>query len=383
MKIRFLIAGICTLWLSARAEAATCAAPPKAMVIEVPGRPFAAVATADNCWLFVSLVTERDQGAIAVLRNQDGAFGLDHTMSLQSSVFGAALTHDGKLLLAAAGDTSMALDVAALEQGDSGKALLGSFRNGVKSGAIYAAVSGDDKLLFVSDERAQRISVFDLAKARSDGFQSLAPVGRIPMGIAPVGLALSPDKQWLYATSQVAAAPANAPSSCKAEDGSGRMHPEGLLVRVDVAKAATDPAHAAVAALPAGCNPVRVVVSPSGKRIWVTARGDNALLSYAAGDWSAVSSHASYTSYPIGTSPVGVAVRPDEKQVWVALSNRFGKPDEGEVAGLAFGADASSTKRMSAQAGGFPRETAFLPDGRTLVVTLFDAKRVKLIPTPD
>jgi DNA-binding beta-propeller fold protein YncE len=163
------------------------------------------------------------------------------------------------------------------------------------------------------------------------------------------------------------------------------MHAPGLLLRIDVAKAMTDPAHAGVAALPAGCNPVRVAVSPSGKQIWVTARGDNALLRFQADDWVVGTTQASYTNFPIGSNPVGVVVRPDGKQVWAALSNRFGKDKDnaGRLAGLAIGASDSSMKLMSAPAAGFPREVTFLPDGRTLIATLFDAKQVEFIPTPD
>jgi DNA-binding beta-propeller fold protein YncE len=348
----------------------------------VPGHPFSAIATADNCWLFVSIDSDKDDGAIAVLRNKDGLFALDHTFALKSNVYGESLSHDGTLLLVAANDDTAVLDVARLEQAEA-HPLLGMLHNGAHAGAIYTAVSLDDKLLFVSNERAQSISVFDLAKARSNDSRDDALIGRIATAIAPVGLAFSPDGRWLYATSQSMPATAKTQATCKAEGQGGRVHPPGLLFRIDLAKAASDPAHAVAAALPAGCNPVRVAVSPSGKQLWVTARGDNSMLRFQADDWLGEARQARMDSFPIGTSPVGVAVRPDGKQVWVALSNRFGSDSAGQLAALVVGDDAAPMKRLSAPAPGFPREVGFLPDGRTLVATLFDAKQVQLILTPE
>ena len=382
MRFVFLVACVCAWFAAGRAEALDCPAPATQADVAVSGHPFSALPSADNCWLFVSLGKEPDQGAVAVLRNKGGVFRVEREIPLHRAGFGAALTHDGKLLLVSGDDRTAALDVAALESGE-GQPLLGEFHDGEHAGAVYVATSLDDRLLFVSDERARGISVFDLARARGDGFHSLEPIGRIPTGMAPVGLAPAPDGRWLYATSQVAPAGPDVPSICPAEDGSERKHPQGWLLRVDIAKAAVDPAHAVAAALPAGCNPVRVAVSSSGRQLWVTARGDGKLMRYAADEWLSGARHASFESYAIGTSPVGVAIRPDGKQVWATLSHRFAKGDEGQVVGMAFGDRAGDAKRMSAPAPGFPRELAFLPDGRTLVVTLYEGMTVRLLPTPD
>lgn len=382
MKALFLIVGALASAF-ARAQAPSCTAPIKETHVAVPGHPFATVATADGCWLFVSIVADGNRGSVAVLRNHGGAFALDHVLALKGRGHGESLTIDGRVLLVAADDDTAVLDVAGLEHGDANP-LLGMLHDGPNSGAIYTAVTPDDRLLFVSDENARRISVFDLARARSDGFRGEAPIGRIPTATAPVGLALSPDGRWLYSTNEVGPVNANLPVTCKPEKGSERMHQSGVLLRIDVDKIRADPGHAVVAALPAGCNPVRVAVSPSGKQLWVTARGDHTLLRFAADEWLAGSGKASDGSFPIGTSPVGVAVRPDGKQVWVALSNRFNSDRAGRLAGLAADvASGSSIELMSARAAGFPREVIFLPDGRTLVATLFDARQVEFLRTPD
>lgn len=380
---RLTIAGLLVLlmpWVATRAAA--CSAPAQAATVAVPGHPFAAVATPDGCWVFVSVDRGNARSALAVLRNQNGAFAFDHRFDLDSNSYGASLTRDGRILALAAGDQTLLLDAAALERGDA-HPLLGRLRDGPNAGAIYTALGPDDRWLFVSDEQEQRISVFDLAKARADGFRERAPTGRIPTALAPVGLAVSPDGRWLYATSQVAPTGMGLHATCKPEEHELSPHPPGLLLRIDLGKVAADAAHAVVAALPAGCNPVRVAVSPSGRQLWVTARGDNALLRFQADDWLSGTQRSSYRVFSIGSSPVGVTVRPDDKQVWVALSNRFGSASGGKLAGLAYGADDAPLRLMSMPAAGFPREVGFLPDGRTLVATLFNSDEVAFVPTPD
>lgn len=173
-------------------QAATCDAAAKSQIINVPGHPFAAAASGDNCWLFVSLEMGKDRGAVGVLHNQAGQFVLEHTVNVPRNMFGESLSHDGTTLFTAAGSDTAALDVTMLEHGDE-KALLGLLHNGRGGGAIYTAVSPDDKTLFVTDEDRRRISVFDLVKARVNGFREDEPLGHIKTAYAPVGLAFSPD----------------------------------------------------------------------------------------------------------------------------------------------------------------------------------------------
>jgi hypothetical protein len=381
MKAIYAVIGIGALLLGFNAHASTCSSPTQATSIPVQGHPFAAVATADNCWLFVSVNDDDEHGSVLVLHNTGGTFAPDHAVPLNRHARGESLSHDGRLLVVAGGDATSVLDVARLEHGDD-HALLGALPEGFGAGSVYTAIAPDDTLLFVSEEYAKQISVFDLAKAQSAGFDDHALIGHIPTAHFPVGLAVSPDGRWLYATSQRGPDKTMAPI-CNPEDKHGHMHPQGLLQRIDMAKAAVDPAHAMGAALPAGCNPVRVAVSPDGKELWVTARGGNALLKFLVDGWQEQDGHAKMTSLPMGPSPVGVAIRPDGKQVWVALSSRFGSGDNGQLMGLSDLQNTSQMKRTTLPAAGFPREVSFLPDGRTLVATLFEAKKLQFVPTPE
>lgn len=372
--------GILVMILAGRVQAAACTMPVQATQAAVPGHPFAAVSSADGCWVFVSLVQGPRQGAVAVLRNENGTFRLDHTVPLPEPVFGESMSPDGQLLAVAERDGASVLDVSALENAQ-GQPLLGELRDSQGRQAVYTLISRDGRLLFVSQERAHAISVFDLAKARGDGFRDAGPIGRIPVAAGPVGLAQSPDGRWLYATSEAAPPGAGLPATCKPEVAAQRMHPPGLLFRIDVAKAAQEPRRAVAGVVAAGCSPVRVAVAPSGAQVWVSARGNDTLLEFQASDLLADSGKAGYASFAIGTSPVGVAVRPDGKQVWVALSARFGGAAAGQLAGVAL-ADGKPGTLMKAPAAGFPREVSFLPDGHTLIATLYADEQVELVSTP-
>lgn len=378
MNLLMLIAGL----LPIQTTASTCVGPERSETVTVPGHPFAALSTNDGCWLFVSLETGNSQGAIAVLRNQAGRFSLDRVVPAPGHAFGEALSHDGKFLIVAAGTDTHVFDVNRLQQGGSDP-ILGTLHHGRKSAAIYTALTAGDKLLFVSEEDAKRIDVYDFTKMRESDFQSVAPSRHIPTASSPVGLAFSPDGRWLYATNEVGPAAGRGHAVCEPEMRGERNHPQGLLLVVDTEKAAVDPEHALVGAYPAGCNPVRVVASPNGKQVFVTARGDNRLLRFQVADWESGAEQIASVGFAIGKSPVGVAVRPDGKQVWVALSNRFGDDSKGQLAGLEDASTDTPNKLLSAPAPGFPREVGFLPDGQTIVATLFDGNQIEFVRTPN
>ena len=354
-----------------------CAYTAGAATLPVTGHPFAAESSDDGCWLFVSLSgTARRRGGVAVLHNEGGRFVPARTVPLAEDATGLSLSHQGDRLLVASGDSVLVLDVGRLESGDP-KPEMGRIREPSGSQPIYVALSADDRLAFVSDERAASITVIDLARAEREGFGRLAVVGRIAQGTAPVGLALSPDGAWLYATSQRAGASARFPNRCRVESREDTLeHPEGFLSVINVAKAAIDPAHALRVAVPAGCNPVRVALASDGKTAWVTARGEDAVYAIDLAD-PAAASGISRRRFAVGSSPVGVAVPPGSGRVWVSDSGRFSTAN-GEVQTVA-SADAPAVRVPS---GRFPRDLRFLPDGRTLVVAVFGSQAVQLVPAP-
>ena len=345
--------------------------------VPVAGHPFTAQPTADGCWLFVSLSeTAGGRGGVAVLHNDGGRFVQVRTVPLAEGAAGLSLSHQRGRLLVTSGDSVVEFDVARLESGQPNPEV-GRIREPSGAQPIYVALSADDRLAFVTDERAARVTVYDLARAEREGFGPRAVIGRIAQGIAPVGMALSPDGAWLYATSQRAAPSAAFPKRCRAEQQEDTLqHPEGFLSIIDVAKAAVDPGHALRAAVPAGCNPVRVALSSDGRTAWVTARGEDAVYAIDLAD-PAAASGASRRHFAVGSSPVGVAVQPGSGRVWVSDSGRFSTAD-GELQTVP-SADISGVRVPS---GRFPRDLRFLPDGRPLVVAVFGSQTVQLVPTP-
>ena len=282
-----------------------CAYTGGAATVALSGRPFASEPSADGCWLFVSLTSEGGgRGGIAVLHNEVARFVVQRTVPFENGATGLALSHDGSRLFAASGDSVRVFDVAKLETADA-KPEVGRVPEGAGASTIYVALSIDHHLLFASDEGAARITVSDVQRGEREGFGVRTVIGRIPQGLAPVGLVLSPDGARLYATSQQAGSSPAFPVRCRPEGGGGGPeHSEGALSVIDVAKAAVAPPHALLAALPAGCNPVRVALSADGKTAWVTARGENALYAITFAD-PAVPARATRLKQAVGDSPVG------------------------------------------------------------------------------
>jgi DNA-binding beta-propeller fold protein YncE len=253
-------------------------------------------------------------------------------------------------------------------------------------GRINLNVSPDDRYLFVSEERSAAIAVVDLGQARRSKFNPTSVVGRIPVGNAPIALTFSLDGRRLYTTSQSAPAALRWPNSCRPEAAAATVpfnHPFGAVIVVDVARAESDPAHSVIATVPAGCNPVRLALSPRGERAYVSARGDDALLVFDTQALTNDAPHALVAKVPVGTAPVGIAVIDDGSKIVVTNSNRFAgsAADHQDLAVVDAARVTSGAAAVigSIPAGGFPREIRTTADGRTLLLTNFTSRTLEII----
>jgi DNA-binding beta-propeller fold protein YncE len=213
--------------------------------------------------------------------------------------------------------------------------------------------------------------VFRLRQALVHGFGKSDFVGTIPAGLAPVGLAVSPDGRRLYATSEAQ----------RGARPSGLGSP-GTLAVIDVRRAETDPAGSVVTTVVAGCSPVRVAVSADGSLVWVTARGSDSLLGFSTVRLISDPVHALVARVRVGEAPVGLALVAGGTRIVVADSDRFGEP--GASADLAVVSVPAALAARPAllgyvRAGGFPREMALAPDGRTLLVTNFSSRQLEMV----
>jgi DNA-binding beta-propeller fold protein YncE len=118
------------------------------------------------------------------------------------SLVGMALTSDGRDLVAANESGASVFSVSRIEQPKSSPSswLLGSLTS-KGQGAIEAAFSPDGDYVFVTLESSDEMAVFSLKKAESHGFDHSDVIGYVPLSVAPVGMAISPNGRYLYATS--------------------------------------------------------------------------------------------------------------------------------------------------------------------------------------
>ena|ERR1700677_852762 len=354
-------------------------------ILPLPGHPFGVVSSSDGRWVFVAIMSGSSGGSgIAVIEKDKEAYGLKRVVTVPGPTE-LALTHDGKVLIAAAGDSVFLLDCSRMISG-SGDPVVGKFSDGPEAGSINVNVTADDKLLFVSDEGAGNITVIDLERVRSSGYDARAVIGKIPVGLAPIALVFSPDGHYLYTTSECAAESWGWPATVKPEGSGmntgGQLTPEGAVVVIDVTKAKTDPEHSVVARVPAGGSPVRMAISPDGRRIYVTARGSNAVLVFDAGKLVTDPGHAKEATIPVGAAPVPLAIIQHGRTLVVGNSDRFGgdasKPSYLSVLDIAkMGQGDSVAGRV--EAGAFPREMCVSSDGTTLFLTNFMSGSLEVI----
>jgi len=356
--------------------------------LEMPGRPFEPVITTDGCWIFVTL-TQGDRatgGALAAVRRANGVLSIARTIPLQGNPTGAVLTRDGKLLVVADGGYLAFIDAARLEAG-SENPVLGYMGNGSPVGFIYVTVTADDRYLIASAERAQAVIVIDLDSARAGGFRDRGIVAKLDVGNAPIAVTLSRDERFLYTTSEAALPDWNWPRTCQPENRNVRPnagnHPPGAIIIFDFATALRDPAHAEAARVPAGCNPVRLVLSPDGRVAYVSARDDNTLLAFDTDLLVNDPAHALLGRAQVGTAPVGIAVVDSGARIIVTSSNRFaGRAGDHQpltVVDATLLRGGAHATLGTIPAGAFPRELRLTADGRTLFVTNFGSSTLEMI----
>ena len=376
-------------------------------MLSTGGSPFGVAVVPDGRYGFAAVLGGGTGGSVIdVLRMAETASGrpvLVRSIPVAGQPLGETITPDGRYLLAADGNGAVVISVARAESG-AASAVLGMLTapggtgQGAASGsAIEVATSGDGRYAFVTLEYGQRAAVFNLAGAVSRGFGSADYVGSIPLGQAAVGLAVSPDDRWLYATSELAT-PAQHPVGIRApavqigptlsagqavRAGIMPNEPPGTLTLIDLRRAETDPAQSVVATVDAGCQPVRVVTAANGTQVWVTARASDDVLCFAAALLVTDPSHALVAVVRVGQAPVGLTAVRDGTLIVVADSNRFSAPGahaDLTVINVADALDGRHAIVGDIPAGLFPRDMTAAPNG-TVLVSNFNSGQLETVDT--
>jgi DNA-binding beta-propeller fold protein YncE len=261
--------------------------------------------TANGQWAFASISTASG-GAVAVMALGQSSPRLVRLVALPATLeaaFGMAMTPNGQLLLVAGYTATAVLSVPALEAGSNG-AVVGVLTD-AGAGQFEVAVSAGGRYAFVTDETSGGLSVFNLAAALRHGFSAEGvSIGIVPLAPGAVGIAMSPDGQHVYVTTF------------------GAYGPHGQLWVIDAARAEISAVGAVLSHAAAGCQPVRVVVSPDGRTVWVTALQSNALLAFSAAGLESDPSNALKAVVRVGSEPVGVVLVDGGRVALVGNSNR-------------------------------------------------------------
>ena len=334
-------------------------------LIRVPGQPWAVAVTADGRWSFLTL-TGGPGSSIAVVRNGTGlAPSLVRSIPVGGTPKGETLTPDGRYLVAAEGSGAVVINVAQAEQGGPNP-IAGSLTSPGGSGGDQVRVTPDGHFAFVTLQSSNALAVFNLQAAIASGFGSSHLVGTIPLGLGPVGMSISPDGRWLYATTQ----------------NRSKGSQQGALSVIDVREAETDPAAALKATVPAGCVPIRVITSSAGQYVWVTARDSDTLLAFSAAMLLSDPRHALIARVRVGQGPIGLTTAGHGNRIIVADSNLHTR--KGTTANLVVVNVPAALAGQPAllgviPAGLLPRQFAMEPDGTTLLVTDSTSRQLQAV----
>ncbi len=358
-------------------------APTTTLTVPVAGHPFSAIPNADGCSVYVSVagVAPATSGNVAVLQRKGDVVTVAGSVPVHSQPAIMALTHDGKLLVAADAIDVAFIDPVALAAGQA-NAVLG-YINEKGTGVVSVAISPDDNTLFVADESSSTITVIDLAKVRAGDFTADTVLGKIPVGRSPVGLAVSNDGKYLYSTSQIAPASAKWPIVCVREGQrkKGVQDAQGMVMVADAQLARTSAATAILSLVPSGCNTVRVALSPDNTTAYATARGSNQVFAFDTAKMVPAPDAAQTGVVTVGTSPVGITLTGNGSGLVVTNSDRFNTGTDGTLSAIDTTKFASGAGAVLGivETGAFPRELS-MTSGGTMLVTNFMSNTVEFIP---
>jgi DNA-binding beta-propeller fold protein YncE len=338
--------------------------------VRVPDNPFGVQPSNDGRFVFATLpdsLVVLSKGSGLSLTTTGARYGI------AGNPKNMALTKDGRHLLVAACNGITVLSTAAAEAGQAGAIIATMSTGGVPQGhggAISIALSKDEKFAFVVLQYRHAMSVFNLQHALHPGTGAVF-VGTVPLQLNPVGLAASPDGQWLYAANSNI----NASSST------------GSISVINVHAAETNPGkNAVMRTVRAGCQTARVMFSNGGRVLWVTAKASNILMAVDPVLLRTDPRRALLATVRVGATPIGMALLND-RRVIVADTNVGGQLPAGNNLAVVDATRALHRKPNALLAyipsGEMPRQLALVPGSTALLVSDNGSAEIHVLATTD
>ena len=325
------------------------------------GNPFAVLPSPDGKVIF----TTDDTNLNVLVRGTGTTITRQYGYAIFNTAMpgkGMALTSDGKDLLIAAGNGINVQSVAEAEQGN-GEANVGVLTvpsSTGNDGAVEVELSPDGKFAFVTLQYANKLAVFNVQQALSTGnFSSSSYVGSISLPDQPVGMSISPDGKSLYVVS-FGSQP-------------GQPAAEGTLSVLNIGTLENTPASAISKQVPAGFSAARVLASPDGNTVWVTARGSNSVLAFSAAKLISDPKHALIAKVQVGQTPIGMILIDNGAKLVVAdtdINNTSSTAHNLAVVNVAKALAGKPALLGYIPVGGsMPREFGLISGGRYLIVS--------------
>ncbi len=231
----------------------------------------------------------------------------------------------------------------------------------VGSGPVGVAVTPDGSTVYITNQRANTVSVIDTATNTVIG-------SPIPVGSGPWGVAVTPDGSAVYVANFVANTVSVIDTATNMVIGSPipvGSGPVGVAVTPDGSTATN---MVIGSPIPVGSGPVGVAVTPDGSTVYITNQRANTVSVIDTATNMVIGS-----PIPVGSNPLGVAVTPDGSTVYVAHNAAPGTVSVIDTA--------TNTVIATIPVGILPWGVAVTPDGSTVYVANSNASTISVIDT--
>lgn len=306
---------------------------------------------------------------------------------------GLVLLRGGETLVVGVGDEGVAfLNVRDILNGHATATVVSQ---GEKAGTFDLAATPDGRYIFAANEYGvidgQRGNVGVIATGIDEHglVSNPKPIRQISVGDVVPSLTLSHDGRRVYVATELvpsihppSIAGASNPLLTKADCIQKKGTPargNGFITVIDaeLATEASPTREPIVARVAAGCSPVRLAESADGSSLFVTARGDNAVLQYNAAILPTDPEHSFQRAIPSGgAAPVGLRLFDHDRLIAVANSNRFSDAP-GNLAILTATNTPALLERLPA--GLFPRNISNSTSDGELLLTNYTSRTLSLI----